>query len=174
MNVIRCLLVLGGCVLGQNIYAQAAERTNLQAKGVLYRCTTPTGGIKFTNEPNMGCVVISFYQIPQWRRLGGGGNGHDAWQLSIDGGWKEEGKGTQGWVMWNFANSRTRKLSGDRYKVIIEHVSADCHKALITTDKRAFYAQKATDKPLASHEMVEREEVIPGTPGALVLREFCS
>lgn len=76
--------------------------------------------------------------------------------------------------MWNFADSRTRKLSGERYKVVIEHVSVECHKTLITTDKRMFYARKATDKPLASQELLEREKVIPGSPGALLVREFCS
>src|SRR6185312_14926930 len=125
MNVIRCLVALGVCLLGQILYAQAVKQPSPQTKGVLYRCAMPGGGIQFTNQPSPGCVVLSLYQTARWRQLGAGGSGGGAWQLSIDENWKVENNGTQGWVMWNFASSRIRKLSGERYKMIMEHVSVD-------------------------------------------------
>jgi hypothetical protein len=64
-NAVRGLLAtalaLGCFVLGQPLLAQDAGAPSRPAQGVIYRCVSPGGSVRYTTSPKVGCVVLFTY-----------------------------------------------------------------------------------------------------------------
>jgi len=154
--------------------ATPAYQPTSASVSAVYRCKHAEGSVTYTNVPAPGCMVLFTYSPGQWRVIAYGGRGAAAWKVLVNEAWRSQLPARQATIVWLFAAPKDRPLTGETYKAVAEHASAECNTSQLTLDHRTYFKDKPGGKALTPDDYTQTLVVPVGSPAAAIVHEFCS